>query len=171
MTRIASLLVALAATACAETPTLRLEITAEADVPDELDQLQVSLAALDGDDTYCRSEGPFLFLLEQAADLPVRVDLEQGETYGRLLAYRVLGFLGGDEVLSREGNARWPDSGKRVVEVRFPSSCYHGRGVPPPCAAPRQCDAGGACEDVPIAGAFDDEATGSGDCEIVGADD
>jgi hypothetical protein len=176
MTRLAPLLVALAATACAETPTLRLEIDAEAEVPGAVDQLRVEVAALGPDGNYCHSDGPFLFVLEGPDDLPVRVDLEQGETFATLLAYRVTGWLAtstGDEeeVFSREGNARWPESEKRVVQVTFPESCYRAPADPPRCAAPLQCNDEGGCETVPIPGVFDLAPGGDDGCALTGADD
>ena len=169
MTRRALLLALLAAAGCADGwwPTIRLEIDAEQ--PEQIDQLLVVLTAAragPGHELWCRSAGPLLFDDLGPEDLPIRIDAEQGELFSSRLGYRVIGRRDSSDVFFHEGNALWPEEGRLVVPVVLESAC-DGQA----CGTGRHCLSAGVCEDVPIAGIFDDEALLAEDCGLEGRDE
>jgi len=139
-------------------PVIRLEIDAAVDVPEELDELLITLVASRSDDggDFCETQGPFLIRLSSPEDLPTWIDSVQGDVYSRRLAYRVDGFVheeeedGGDQVFRREGVERWPDAGQSFVRIEIEGGCYGEL-----CRDDRQC-VDEECARVPAPGVFDD---------------
>jgi formylglycine-generating enzyme required for sulfatase activity len=89
-----------------------------------------------------------------AETLPVVVDFERGETYGRWAYLRVSWLSAGVERARRELVVSWPDGGIRELPVRLETVC-DGRT----CPDGEQCLATGGegrCVSVPFPGVLDD---------------
>ena len=138
---------------CSEAPrSLRLVIDTDLEVPEQIDQVRVTVTASRTDEGNVCEPVTRVFELVDPSELPLRVTFEAGTEYSAWVAFRVVGRLRlhGEEVFRREARLAWPSSGRREVALSIDSRCYRVH-----CPATEHC-VNGVCVGVPHPGIFDD---------------
>jgi hypothetical protein len=130
--------------------TLRLVIDSDMFVPDQLDELRITVTASRTPEGNVCEPVTRQFRLGGQGDLPLRVSIEIGSEYSSWVAVRVVGRLATAEVFRRESRVPWPSSGTRDLPFSLDSNCYE-----PSCPEFEQC-VDGACVGIPYPGIFDD---------------
>jgi hypothetical protein len=137
-------------------PAIRLFVDVGARVPDEVDELHVSIAALSPEGRVCQARVG-LFNLESADVFPIYVRIEQGADYTEAAAWWVSGWKGDQRALEeRAGWAEWPSEGERDVDLTLEAACLI-ETLGGPCADGEHC-AGGECVETDLPDEFLDPA-------------
>ncbi len=138
----------------AEAPaTLRLVIDSDVRVPDDADEIRVTVTASRTHEGNVCEPVTRSFRLDRPGDLPLPIAIEVGSDYAEFAIYRVAVFADGAEVtrLRREGMLAWGASGVRDVPIAIDAACLSVDCLPDT----EQCIAG-SCGLVPYPGIFED---------------
>lgn len=141
-------------------PVLWLRISAELEIPHEIEEIVVFVTAsrsAQGD--FC-SPSQRTFPLRSSGDLPILIALEQGQQFQQWSSFLVLGRKQGDTVISAEGRAVWPSEGEANVDIVLSRSCFEEVV----CDLPNQC-LDGQCVSIPSPSPFSEVTDFEDPCE------
>ncbi|MDI7267708.1 MAG: hypothetical protein QME96_06920 [Myxococcota bacterium] len=135
---LAGAFVVLPAAGCAEeVVAVRLIVSTDLGMPDELDEVVVTIVAAKPDGTMCEpSTIPDPPMVGWPPTLPYEILVERGETYDFWVAFRVEGKLGGVTQHERQQLVRWPEEGVLDVPVKLQRLC---RDRMAPCGPTEEC--------------------------------
>lgn len=150
---------------CGEDPPtgVRLVVTTDLAVPDELDGLEVTIVASPTADAgaLCRPVA-LTIPADGAGSFPFELLVDKGTEYVGWIAFRVDGLRGGALVQRREVRLGWPADGVRDVEVPLQAACVE---LVTPCE--QECIDGHCVDWASPEGIFDDGSlvgAGAPDC-------
>lgn len=124
MRRITLVIIVMVCWSCAEAPAIRLyvDVSSEIAIPDDIDEIQVSIAANSAGARVCTEETREFDLT--SAQLPLYIRVEQGREFNRSVAYWIAGLQEGEQTLEeRVGWITWPNEGVRDVDVFLEAGC------------------------------------------------
>lgn len=153
--RFLPLLLALALAACEdESSVIRLIIGTddEIDVPDDLDEVMLTLTASRTAEGNVCEPVTRVFAIDGAELIPLSIVVEQGDEYTAWFAFRVAARLEGVELARVEGSQEWAGPGTTEVAVELEGDCLEVA-----CGEGETCD-DGECEASPSGVFLDDPA-------------
>lgn len=110
---------------CADSPVLVLVINSDLQVPNELDEVRVTVTA--SRDFYWREvcePSTYIYSQTDSSHFPIKVAIWQGEEFATAIAYRIEGLRDGVKVLNPfAGHEVWPAEGRRDVRSDLLSVC------------------------------------------------
>jgi hypothetical protein len=147
--RLLALLLALAAGGCSsDLVGVRLIVTTDLVVPDDLDGVRLTVVAAR------TPSGPLCVpATVDATGIPFEFLVEKGTQFTGWVAFRVDGLRAGVTVVRREQLVRWPAEGVLDVPVKLQAAC---RAPVPPCDDARYECIDGLCVSKQALGIFDD---------------